>query len=289
MTKTDNSAGRWWDWHLFGLWVLVNAAAFAVVPLVGVLVEQVASTAARNLAQDHRALAVVIIAVIGAALQGIVVGRWQWRLLQRRLPGLERRRWVTATVAPAFFVWLLAIAPEAVDLLAKGGNTLTVFRNGFIQALVLGPLIGLSQATTLRGHTSRWGWWAVGNVTTYLTGAAAHVLGGGCSTSCRFPRKHPPSSSTVGRTSLIVPHATEAQHCGQPQSGDRKDFGCPRCLARAMGSALSREPTGQIVKGDRSCAGSDACRAWLAWRCWRRSCSRRQRVHRQPCSGSNSS
>ena len=177
MTETDNSAGRWWDWHLFGLWVLVNAAAFAVVPLVGVLVEQVASAAATNLVQDHRALTVVIIAVIGAALQGIVVGRWQWRLLQRRLPGLERRRWVTATVAPVFAVWLLAIAPQAVDLLVKGGNTLTVFRNGFIQALVLGPLIGLSQATALRGHTSRWGWWAVGNVTTYLTGAAAHALG----------------------------------------------------------------------------------------------------------------
>jgi hypothetical protein len=104
MTTTDNGAGRWWDWHLFGLWVLVNAAAFAVVPLVGVIVEQLAATAAKNLAQHHRVLTVLIIAVIGAALQGIVVGRWQWRLLQRRLPGLERRRWVTATVIPAFGV-----------------------------------------------------------------------------------------------------------------------------------------------------------------------------------------
>jgi hypothetical protein len=139
MTTTDNGAGRWWDWHLFGLWVLVNAAAFAVVPLVGVIVEQLAATAAKNLAQHHRVLTVLIIAVIGAALQGIVVGRWQWRLLQRRLTGLERRRWVTATVIPAFGVWLLAIAPQAVDLMAQGGNTLTVFRNGFIQALGPGP------------------------------------------------------------------------------------------------------------------------------------------------------
>ena len=177
MTTTDNSAGRWWDWHLFWLWILVNAAAFAVIPLVGVIVEQLAAAAARNLAQHHRVLTVLIIAVIGAALQGIVVGRWQWRLLQRRLPSLERRRWVTATVAPAFLVWLLAIAPQAVDLMAQGGNTLTVFRNGFIQALVLGPLIGLSQAAALRGHTSRWAWWFAANVTTWLTGAAAHGLG----------------------------------------------------------------------------------------------------------------
>ena len=178
MTKNGNSAGRWWDWHLFALWVLVNAAAFVVVPLVGVTAEQLASAAAKNLVQQHRVLTVVIIALVGAALQGVVVGRWQWRLLQRRLPGVERRRWVTATVLPAFAVWLLVIAPQAVDLMAKGGgDTLTVFRNGFIQALVLGPLIGLSQAGALRGLTSRWAWWAVGNVTAYLTGTAAHAWG----------------------------------------------------------------------------------------------------------------
>ena len=177
MTATDNDTGRWWDWQLFWLWVLVNAAAFAVVPVVGVIAEQLASAAAKNLAQHHGVLTVLIIAVIGAALQGIVVGRWQWRLLRRRLPGLERRRWVIATVIPAFGVWFLAIAPQAVDLIAQGGNTLTVFRNGFIQALVLGPLIGLSQSAALRGHSSRWAWWFAANLTTYLTGAAAHAVG----------------------------------------------------------------------------------------------------------------
>ena len=82
-----------------------------------------------------------------------------------------------ATLVPAFAVWLLVIAPQAADVLAKGGNTLIVFREGFIQALVLGPLIGLSQAAALRGHTSRWAWWFAANVTTYLGGAALHELG----------------------------------------------------------------------------------------------------------------
>lgn len=173
----DSRVRAWWDWQLFGLWVLVNGIAFVVVPLAGVAVEQLASTATKNLVQDNRAFGLVIIAIIGAALQGLVVGRWQWRLLQRRVPDLERRRWVIATLVPAFFVWLLAIAPEAVDLLAKGGNTLTVFREGFIQALVLGPLIGLAQAAALRGHSSRWAWWFAANVTTYLSGAALHELG----------------------------------------------------------------------------------------------------------------
>jgi hypothetical protein len=69
---------------------------------------------------------------------------------------------VIATLAPALVVWPLAIAPGAVDTLASEGNTLHAFKNGFIQALVLGPLIGLSQATALRDDTTRWKWWFVG-------------------------------------------------------------------------------------------------------------------------------
>ncbi len=82
-----------------------------------------------------------------------------------------------ATLVPAFFVWLLVVSPAAVDTLARGGDTLTAFRNGIIQALVLGPLIGMSQATAFRGHTTRWAWWLAANVVTYLSGAALHESG----------------------------------------------------------------------------------------------------------------
>jgi hypothetical protein len=176
-TGSDSSGREWWDWQLFGLWILVNCLAFAVLPLAGTALEQLASLATKHLVQQNRAVVVLIIAVIGAAFQGLVVGHWQWRLLRRRVADLRRRRWVIATLVPAFVVWLLAIAPQAADVLAKGGSTLIVFREGFIQALVLGPLIGLSQATALRGHTSRWPWWFAANVTTYLSGAALHELG----------------------------------------------------------------------------------------------------------------
>src|SRR5512146_452794 len=159
----DRSGGAWWDWHLFGLWILVNGLAFVVIPLAGAALQQLASLATKNLVQGHRALVVLIIAVIGATLLGLVVGSWQWRLLRRRVPDLRRRRWVMATLVPAFAVWLLVIAPQAADVLARGGNTLLVFREGFIQALVLGPLIGLSQAAALRGHTTRWAWWFAAN------------------------------------------------------------------------------------------------------------------------------
>ena len=177
MKDTDNGSESWWDRRLFGLWVLVNGAAFLVIPLAGLLLEQLASAATRDLIHDHRALVVFVTAAMGAAAQRVILGRWQWRLLRRRVPDLERGRWVIATLAPAFFVWLLVIAPGAVDILAAGGDTLTAFGNGFVQALVLGPLIGLSQATAFRGHSTRWAWWLVANVVTYLSGAALHRVG----------------------------------------------------------------------------------------------------------------
>jgi len=43
---------------------------------------------------------------------------------------------------------------------------------------VFGPLIGLAQAIALRGETSRWHWWFVANLTSYLFAAATYVLGG---------------------------------------------------------------------------------------------------------------
>jgi hypothetical protein len=168
---------RWWDWRLLATWIVVNAAAYIVIVAGGIALETIASSFTRSLADQHRVLGVVVVAVLGAGLHGVVLGRWQWRLLVTRMPTLTRRQWVTATFAPALIVWLLAIAPEAVDILAQGGDTLPVFKNGFIQALVLGPLIGLSQATALRADTARWRWWFAANVTTYLVGAAAYEFG----------------------------------------------------------------------------------------------------------------
>lgn len=176
-SATDEGLGEWWDWPLLGRWVVVNCAAYLVIVFGGVLLQQLASDATDDLARNHRLIAILVIAIIGAAFQGLVLGRWQWRILRRRLKTLTRRQWVTATVVPALIVWLFAIAPEASDTLAQGGDTLEAFKNGFIQALVLGPLIGLSQATALRGDTTRWMWWFAANVTTWLFGAVSFEVG----------------------------------------------------------------------------------------------------------------
>lgn len=242
-TGPGRSAGAWWDWHLFGLWVLVNGLAFVVIPLAGLVLEQLASLATKRLVDDHRALVVLIIAGVGAAFEGLVVGRWQWRLLRRRMADLPRRRWVIATLLPAFAVWLLVIAPDAADVLANGGRTLVVFREGFIQALVLGPLIGLSQAAALRGHTSRWAWWFAANVTTYLTGAALHELGAWLKQEWSLPTLtttfFPVVAFGIHGAWMLWVTAPQAWAPDAPRSVSRRDRrpgGCPRRTRRTRSS-----------------------------------------------------
>lgn len=218
MTNADRA---WWNWRLFTWWVVVNSAAFIVIPLIGIALQQVASLATQRLAPDHRTIAVLLVAVAGAAVQGIVLGRWQWRLIRLRIPGLARRGWVRATLVPAFAVWLIVIGPEAVDVMAKGGNTLAVFRNGFVQALVLGPLIGLSQATALRGHTSRWAWWLAANVTAYLSGALLHLVGIGLQDQLTLPQRTPdffpvPAFAVHGTWMLWITAPSATVHDGRP-------------------------------------------------------------------------
>lgn len=175
--ESQNATAPWWDWGLLARWVVISVLAYAVVIVGGVALEHLVSAETKRLTDDHRSLAIILVALVGAGFHGFILGRWQWRVLARRLVDLKRRQWVVATFVPAVFVWLLAIAPAAVDAMALGGDTLSVFRNGFTQALVLGPLIGLSQATALRDDTTRWKWWFAANVSTYLIGAAAYELG----------------------------------------------------------------------------------------------------------------
>lgn len=177
-TSHRSGTGAWWDSRLFGRWILVNSLAYVVIVIGGVLLEDLASSVARDLADNYRWLAIAVVAIIGAGFHGTILGRWQWRILHERLSNLRRRKWVTATFVPSLIVWLFAIAPQAVDTLTEGGDTLSAFKNGFIQALVLGPLIGLSQAAALRSDTTRWAWWFAANVTTYLTGAVMYRVGG---------------------------------------------------------------------------------------------------------------
>jgi hypothetical protein len=222
-TDAEPGARGWWDTELFGAWVLVNGIAYAVIPISGAVLETVASSATQDLVAGHKWLAVVVIALVAGAFEGVFVGHWQWRLLRRRLPGLPHRPWIAATIVPVCLVWLLVIGPKAVDVMAQGGNTLGVFRNGFIQALVFGPLVGIAQVRVLRDQTTRWAWWFLANVTTFLTGAVLNGFGAWLadqlSVSTKFAFAFPVVAFAVHGTWMLWVSAPQAVIDGPPAGG----------------------------------------------------------------------
>jgi hypothetical protein len=115
MTTGERRGDTWWAWPVFGRWILVNSIAYVVIPIAGALLQTLASSGTKDLVNDHRAIAVVVVAVVGAGVQGTLWGRWQWRVMRRRVATLPRHRWVVSTIVPVFAVWLLVLAPSAVD------------------------------------------------------------------------------------------------------------------------------------------------------------------------------
>jgi hypothetical protein len=168
----DERSMVWWDTHLFWSWVVVNAAAYLIIVLGGASLVALTSDLTPGAVSTSRRITVIAIALAASALYGMVLGRLQWQVLKQRLPSLPVRQWLMATFVPALIAFTLVIGPEALDEVVAGSDPFDVFKDAFVQAFVLGPLIGVAQATALQAHTSRWKWWFVGNVTSWLFGAA---------------------------------------------------------------------------------------------------------------------
>lgn len=120
-----------------------------------------------RLAVDHPAVGSLLVATIGAALYGVVLGALQWRVVRERLP-IPRRRWVGASVIPALIAWTAVVVPAAVDADTSGEDLRVAYFLAVSQALALGPLVGFAQARALRPYTRRWKWWIAANLVSWL-------------------------------------------------------------------------------------------------------------------------
>jgi hypothetical protein len=78
-----------------------------------------------------------------------------------------------ASVGPALVGWLFVILPAVIGAQDSGGDVSGAYLLAASQTLALGPLLGLSQASVLREHTSRWAWWIVANIVSWLI---VHVI-----------------------------------------------------------------------------------------------------------------
>jgi hypothetical protein len=122
--------------------------------------------------------AAVTAIVMGVALEGVLVGVAQDRVLRRALVGLPRFAWISATAIGAGIAWTLGLVPSTLIGLLAGtsaqpsGEPGAVLKYSLAAAMgaVTGPVLGAAQWRVLRLHVrdaQRWLWanavaWAVG-------------------------------------------------------------------------------------------------------------------------------
>ncbi len=160
---TDPASG--WDARLWRSWAVSTALAYTVILAIVWLVASLGLDLTR-VAVDHDAVGALLIAAVGAALYGTILGSLQWRVLRERI-AVARRAWVNAAVLPALIAWLTVVVPAGVSAESSGHDLRVAYTLAVSQALALGPLIGFSQAWTLKPHTTRWRWWIVANIVSY--------------------------------------------------------------------------------------------------------------------------
>jgi hypothetical protein len=79
-------------------------------------------------------------------------------------------------VSDALVGWLFVIVPAVISAQDSGASVSGAYMLAASQTLALGPLLGLSQASVLRGYTRRWAWWIAANIASWLIVDAVFYL-----------------------------------------------------------------------------------------------------------------
>jgi hypothetical protein len=106
---------------------------------------------------------------MGIALEGILVGIAQERVLRERFAALPRRAWTTATAIGAGLAWTLGMVPSTLLSLSEAGASgeiaeppaMLKYALAMLLGAVAGPVLGFSQWAVLRHHArhaKRWLW-----------------------------------------------------------------------------------------------------------------------------------
>lgn len=164
-------------WALWREWTLANALAEAVglgaTLLLGILVFS-------RLEPRFGPIASALLGVVlGAVLEGCVVGTAQWLVLREPLAGLRWRRWAIATAIGAGIAWTLGMTLSVIMALTSadsGGAEaqdpagLTFFALAAGLGLVAGPILAGAQWWVLRDYLPRAGWWIPANALAWAMG-----------------------------------------------------------------------------------------------------------------------
>lgn len=148
---------------LWRRWMLANGVAEAAGLGATLALDAVILSTLDLQSNPLRLLLGIVMITVTGALEGVIVGVLQWRVLRTPFPQVTRRSWLTATVAGAMIAWFLGSLPNSlIDFGAQqGGVTMqeppawTVYVLAAGMGLALGPVLGIPQWRVLRRHA--WG------------------------------------------------------------------------------------------------------------------------------------
>lgn len=180
-----------WDWQFWRRWVAANALA-ELIGLGGSLLIGLALFALLGEGSIGAVIGLVIAAILlGALVEGVLVGWFQWRVLRDALPGLPRGAWVKATALGAGIAWTLGMLPSTILSLGADAivaesspppepSTAVVLLLAAGMGLALGAALAAPQWIVLRRFVRRAGGWIPANMLAWALGMALIFAGTGC-------------------------------------------------------------------------------------------------------------
>lgn len=117
--------------------------------------------------------------IASGAVEGLIVGYFQWRVLRHALPGVPRGRWLKATIVGALMAWTLGMLPSTVFAVLQPTSQLgpdtepsnwVVYPAAALLGAVAGLVLASMQWRVLRAHTRNAGWWLPANALAWALG-----------------------------------------------------------------------------------------------------------------------
>jgi hypothetical protein len=194
-------------WNVWAQWMGANAVAEALglgsILLIGMLV---------FVWMEPRAgpvLPVLLAILLGACVEGSIVGTAQWLVLRRVLSRLTWRTWATATAIGAGIAWTLGMLTNTGLALVMpdagvGGETASVAQepSGWViygaavgLGLLAGTILAVAQWRALRHHVPKAELWLPANACAWAVGMALIFVG---------TNFIPASGVTLGSALLLV-------------------------------------------------------------------------------------
>lgn len=172
--RSDSSVRRFIGRGLWGYWVL--ATTIAQMVSLG-MIEVISNTANQVAPNDFN----TVVTSIGA-LQGFVLGVFQWLVLRRCIR--HAVWWIVATMVGTFLAWIIMMSAIAVFAIinasALRAMTMTTCIKGIaVFGIGLGIVVGFTQWLVLQAHFRGAAWWIVANALAWSSALTVALLGVG--------------------------------------------------------------------------------------------------------------